>query len=403
MSTSTPWGRVTEDGTVYVRTAAGERVVGSWQAGTPEEGLAHFVRRYEDLATEVTLLETRLESGAADAKSTLARVEQLRQSVPEANVVGDLDGLMKRLDELVVAATAKREEQRKEQMLRAGIALDKKMALAEEAQKIAASSTDWKAAGDRLREIAEEWREIKGVDRKNDSELWKRFATARAEFSRRRGAYFAGLDDQRKEVQARKEQLISDAEALAESTEWDATTQRYKSLMDKWKAAGRASRDVEEELWRRFREPQDRFFARRKEAWAEQDAVLKENEEKKKALLVEAEALDPKADFEGTQAKLRDIEERWSAIGKVPRESKLALERRMREVNAKVRAVADERWRRTDVSTSPMVVRLRESVEKLERKLDRAREAGQAGEVKQLEDQLATQRQWLAQAETSEG
>jgi hypothetical protein len=131
--------------------------------------------------------------------------------------------------------------------------------------------------------------------------------------------------------------------------------------------------------------------------------VLKENEEKKKALLVEAEALDPKADFEGTQAKLRDIEERWSAIGKVPRESKLALERRMREVNAKVRAVADERWRRTDVSTSPMVVRLRESVEKLERKLDRAREAGQAGEVKQLEDQLATQRQWLAQAETSEG
>ena len=61
MVTSTAWGRIAEDGTVYVRTAdEGERVVGSWQAGTPEEGLAHFVRRYDDLATEVGLLETRL-------------------------------------------------------------------------------------------------------------------------------------------------------------------------------------------------------------------------------------------------------------------------------------------------------------------------------------------------------
>ena len=60
MATDTPRGRIAEDGTVYVRTAEGEREVGSWQAGTPEEGLAHFIRRYDDLATEVGLLETRL-------------------------------------------------------------------------------------------------------------------------------------------------------------------------------------------------------------------------------------------------------------------------------------------------------------------------------------------------------
>ncbi len=79
MGTSTAWGRIAEDGTVYVRTAdEGERAVGSWQAGTPEEGLAHFVRRYDDLATEVTLLETRLASGAASASSTVVAATKLR-------------------------------------------------------------------------------------------------------------------------------------------------------------------------------------------------------------------------------------------------------------------------------------------------------------------------------------
>ena len=37
-----PWGRVDETGTVYVREAAGERVVGQYPDGTPEEALAYF-------------------------------------------------------------------------------------------------------------------------------------------------------------------------------------------------------------------------------------------------------------------------------------------------------------------------------------------------------------------------
>jgi hypothetical protein len=66
MSDWTSFGRVDDDGTVYVKTSAGERVVGSWQAGTPEEGLAHFARRFADIVTEVDLIEARLASGAAD-------------------------------------------------------------------------------------------------------------------------------------------------------------------------------------------------------------------------------------------------------------------------------------------------------------------------------------------------
>jgi hypothetical protein len=54
---SDPWGRVDETGTVYVRTADGEQVVGSWQAGSPDEALAYFERKYEGLVVEIGLLE----------------------------------------------------------------------------------------------------------------------------------------------------------------------------------------------------------------------------------------------------------------------------------------------------------------------------------------------------------
>ena len=76
MSDWTSFGRVDDDGTVYVKTAAGERVVGSWQAGTPEEGLAHFARRFADIVTEVDLIEARLGSGAADPGHTMTSLRR---------------------------------------------------------------------------------------------------------------------------------------------------------------------------------------------------------------------------------------------------------------------------------------------------------------------------------------
>ena len=215
MVTSTAWGRIAEDGTVYVRTSdEGERVVGSWQAGTPEEGLAHFVRRYDDLATEVDLLETRLASGAASASSTVVAATKLRASLPTANAVGDLTTLDTRLCALLATAEAKRAEERAAKAAAATQAVDAKKALAEEAEKLA-QSTQWKPSGDRLRAIVEEWKEIKGVDRKIDAELWKRVSAARAEFGRRRGAHFATLDEQRKEAVAYKEKLVTEAESIA--------------------------------------------------------------------------------------------------------------------------------------------------------------------------------------------
>jgi hypothetical protein len=398
MATDTPWGRIADDGTVYVRTTDGEREVGSWQAGTPEEGLAHFTRRYDDLATEVTLLETRLASGAASASSTVVAAAKLRETLPTANVVGDLASLDTRLGALIEKAEAKRSEEKAEKAAAAERAAEAKRALVDEAEKLA-QSTQWKAAGDRLRAIVEEWRAIKGVDRKLDSELWKRVSTARSEFGRRRGAHFAALDEQRKEVVAQKEKLVAEAESLSGSSEWVATANRYRTLMSHWKAAGRASKDADDALWQRFRAAQDAFFSRRSAAFDERDSEQKANQAAKESVVAEAEAIDPEADLAAAQTKLRDVQSRYAAIGKVPRDAMTDLDKRMDAVAARVRAAADAQWRESTVSSSPLVIRLRESVEKLERKIERARQAGQTAQLRDLESQLATQRQWLAQSE----
>src|SRR5947199_3421394 len=153
-------------------------------------------------------------------------------------------------DEKASAARAARDAARVE-------AVARKTALVEEAEKIAAEATGWKTAGDRLKEILDEWKTIHGVDKKTDGELWKRYATARDAFTRRRGAHFATLDASRKQAQGRKEELVGEAEALAESTDWAATANRPKELMAEWKTAPRASKEVEQRLWERFRAAQD--------------------------------------------------------------------------------------------------------------------------------------------------
>ncbi|RGC70136.1 hypothetical protein C5N14_06885 [Micromonospora sp. MW-13] len=399
MSDWTAFGRVDADGTVYVKTAEGERVVGSWQAGAPEEGLAHFARRFADLVTEVDLTEARLNSGAADAGGSLATIRRIRASLAEAHVVGDIDALAARLEKLAAVAEEKAGEARAAKDAARVEALARKTALVEEAEKLAAESTGWKTAGDRLKEILDEWKTVRGVDKKTDGELWKRFAAARDAFTRRRGAHFATLDSQRKQAQQVKEELVAEADKLKESTDWAATANQLKDLMTQWKAAPRASKEAEQKLWERFRAAQDAFFTRRSEVFSARDNEQRANLERKQALLAEAEALDIDSDPKGAQAKLRDIQAQWHEAGRVPREAAAGLERRLRAIDDKVREVMDSAWRRTTKEDNPLLAQMRVQVAEAEDRLARAQAAGDARRVKEAEQALASKRQFLQLAE----
>ncbi|MFV2085138.1 DUF349 domain-containing protein [Micromonospora sp. LOL_021] len=399
MSDWTSFGRVDADGTVYVKTAEGERAVGSWQAGAPEEGLAHFARRFADLVTEVDLTEARLQSGAADATHSLSTIRRLRGSLAEAHVVGDLDSLADRLDKLATLAEEKAAQARAARDAARAAALARKTELVAEAEQLAAESTGWKSAGDRFREILDEWKTIRGVDKKTDGELWKRFAAARDGFTRRRGAHFATLDAQRKQAQSAKNELVAEAEALAESTDWASTASRLKELMAEWKAAPRASKEAEQKLWERFRSAQDTFFTRRSEVFSARDAEQRANLERKQALLTELEAVDIDADPRTAQAKLREVQGQWHDIGRVPRESASGLDRRLRAIEDRVRETMDSAWRRTEPSANPLLTQMREQVAEAEQRLERARAAGDAKRIREAEKALAGKRQFLALAE----
>ena len=258
---SDPWGRVDETGTVYVRTAdGGERVVGSWQAGSPEEALAYFERKYDGLVVEIGLLERRVKTTDLSAKDATTAIDHLRQQVDEAHAVGDLDALGKRLDKLVETVEARREERKAQKAKQSDEARHSKEALVAEAEELA-QSEQWRAAGERLRALVDTWKGLPRLDRKSDDELWHRFSHARSAFSKRRKAHFASLDAQREDARKAKEKLVAEAEALSGSTDWGPTAARYRELMSDWKAAGRAQREHEDDLWNRFRGAQDVFFA----------------------------------------------------------------------------------------------------------------------------------------------
>ena len=383
------WGRVSDDGTVYVKTADGERAVGSWHAGSPEEGLAHFVRRYEQLTTEVTLLEARLRSGAGDPRQVATSAERIKEGLPTAAAVGDLEALGKRVDILLEKTAGAVEEHKAARAAAKEEAVGRLTALAEEAESLAKSSS-WKDAGERLRNLGQEWKRITGVDKKTADALWERVAESRKAFTERRTAHFGALEQQRTISQERKEKLVKEAEKLSASTDWKATADRFKQLMTEWKAAGRAPREVDDTLWAAFKAAQDVFFQARSAVFAEKDEELKANQVVKEEILAEAEALE----VPGGKARLRQLQEKWDAAGKVPREVMRSLEDRFGKVEEKFRGTADSSHVKTTEST--FVVRLREKIADLEKKLAVARDAGRpTGEI---EAQLETQRGWLAQA-----
>jgi hypothetical protein len=394
------WGRVDDEGTVYVRTADGERAVGSWQAGEPEAGLAHYGRRYDDLATEVTLLEARLKAHTGNPGEIKNKAQGLADSIPTAAAVGDLDGLAARARAMVDIADSAAAEFRAEKAAARAAQVARKEALAVEAEEIAAESTSWKAAGDRLKAIVEEWKTIRGIDRKTDEALWTRFAAARDAFGRRRGAHFASLDAQRGEARAAKQELITEAQQLATSTEWGPTSAAMRSLMDRWKAVPRTGRDGDDDLWKEFRAAQDVFFTARAESDKKRNSEELANQQQKEQLLAEAEKLDPSTDLRGAQNALRKIQERYDAIGHVPRGAMRSLEDRMQAVEQKVRGAADSTRART-APENPMVTSMRAAVTKAEEQLAKAETAGDQRRIAEAQANLATRREWLAEAEKS--
>lgn len=397
-----PWGRVADDGTVYVRTETGERPVGSWQIGDSAGALAFFRRKYDAIALEVDLLASRVESGILNPDEAHSAVRRERRNLENAQVVGDLAALASRLDALDEVIAARRTERRAERKRHLDEGRGAKTAIATEAESLAAGS-DWRHGVARFRELLDQWKALPRLDKATDDELWHRFSSARTTYTRHRKQHFTELNARREDARGVKEALAAEAESLADSTDWGRVTARYRELMQRWKAAGPAPRDVEDQLWKRFRTAQDRFFTARNATYAAQEAEFESNQAKKEALLTEAEALLPVRDQRAARDAYREILRRWDQIGRVPRASIRTVEGRLRKVEEAIQAAEVKQWRRSNPETraraNDTLTQLRASIADLEREVADHHAKGDAAAERKAQEALAARQAWLTEVE----
>jgi hypothetical protein len=410
VAAASAFGRVTDDGTVFVLDGEEEREVGQVPGAAADDAMALYIRRFIDLQAKVALFETRLSATDLSVKEIDSTIGKLSEELTAPAAVGDLVGLRTRLDSLKAVAAERRAAAEAERAAARQAAQESRTSIVEQAEAIAAtdpSRIQWRPAGEQLRLLLDQWKDAQRngprLDRPSEEALWKRFSHARTTFDRERRHFFAELETRNASAKNAKEALVQQAERLATSTDWVATAGAYRDLMTEWKSAGRASRPVDDALWARFREAQDAFFAARDTAAAATDEEYQSNLVVKERLAAEAETLLPVRDLGAAKATLRSIQDRWDAAGKVPRGDLQRIEGRLRAVEQAVRDADEHQWRRTNPETRAraegMGAQLEQAIAGLEADLAKAEAAGDRRKAAEAKAALDARRAWLEQVE----
>ena len=196
--------------------------------------------------------------------------------------------------------------------------LDLKIDLVEQAEAIA-KSEDWKKTTETYQRLTEEWKTIGHTLNKKNEELWQRFIAAKSAFFDKKREHYNKIQTEQELSYAAKLELVEKAEALKDSTEWNATTQALAGLMEEWKKTGHVPNEKGEGLWKRFMGAQEHFFETKKQHYDGQRAALENNYTLKKALYDRAEQLKHSNHWGETTAEMVALLEEWKKIGPVPR------------------------------------------------------------------------------------
>ena len=403
------FGRVGEDGTVFVRTSEGEKPVGSYPGKSAEEALAYFVRKFEALASEVALTAARITSGAMVPQDAHESVKKLRQQVRELNGVGDLDSLALSVEQIEPLIEGNREAYEAKKAAESAVKAARREQILVEKEKIVAEaeslalSENWKVTGDRLKTLLDEWKAAPRLDKKADGDFWKRFSASRHKFDKRRRTHFAQLEATSSIVSAAKMEIITEAEKLATSTDWVTTARRFKTLMDSWKTAGRGKPSDEAKLWARFKAAQDQFFTAKNADLEKREVSMTANLAKREELIVQIEALVPFTDAKAAKNSFRDLMRTWEKIGITHRDKRAAFDARVAKVEEVIKEAEAEIWRKTDPAAkaraAEVVKQLSESIENYRKVAAKSQAAGNEKKAKEALESAEARTVWLAEAE----
>ena len=399
------WGRVEDDGTVSVRENGEWRVVGQYPDGTPAEALAYFRRKYDDIDVKVRNLEQRHAGGGAAASELTGQARHLIGEATDAAAVGDLQGLLARLNKLVGELSEASAEEAQAARAAVAEAVAERTVIVEKAEALAArdpETVQWKQASADLNALFEAWQkhqtEGPRLPKATAQELWKRFRNARSSVERHRREFFSKLDEVHKGARDAKTKLVEKAEALISRGEDGIPA--YRSLLDDWKAAGRAGRKVDDALWARFKAAGDALYGARSERDEAEQAESLPRIEARQALLIEAAGVEKEADLRKARQLLTDIQRRWDEVGRIfPRDRERTLDDQMRKIETALRGREDVDWKNNNPETKAratgMAAQLLDAIDKLESELAAAEAQGDKKAVKEAKDALEARRTWL--------
>lgn len=401
MSTN-QFGRVDAENNVFVIDGS-ERKVGQYPGVTAEEALAYFVRKFEDLAAQVRILEQRV-ANKVDSHGMKKIAAKLVEDLKEPAAVGDIADLRRRvsnLDAKIAALVSEKQEANKEATAEALATRLKIAARAEEIANQDASKTQWKTSGAEMTKLFEQWQELQKsgpkVAKSEADSIWKRFSSARTRFETAKRGYFAGLDATNKIVKAKKNSIVEQAEALATKGSDDIAA--YRKLLDEWKNSGRTPGKSDDALWARFKAAGDTIFAKKSETAVVENAEQEKNLATKLEILKDAASIDPEKDLAAAKKALQAIQQRWEKAGRVPKEKLRETEDKLRAIEAKVRKVEEDEWRKTDPAaierSNSVTSQLEDSIKKLEAALEKAKATNDAKKIKDATEALEARRAWL--------
>jgi hypothetical protein len=401
MSTN-QFGRVDAENNVFV-TDGTERKVGQYPGVTPEEALAYFVRKFEDLAAQVRILEQRV-ANKVDSHGMKKIAAKLVEDLKEPAAVGDLSDLRRRvanLDEKISKLVSEKSESNKEASAEA---LKARLTIAERAEAIAnqdSAKTQWKTSGAEMTGLFEQWQALQKngakVSKSEADAIWKRFSSARTKFETAKRGYFAGLDATNKQTKAKKNAIVEAAEALATKGSDDIAA--YRKLLDEWKNSGRTPGKSDDALWARFKAAGDSIFSKKSETAVVENASMEKNLAAKAELLKEAESIDPEKDLAAAKKALQAIQQRWEKAGKVPKDKLRETEDKLRAIEAKVRKVEEDHWRKSDPAaierSNSVTAQLEDSIRKLAEALEKATASKDEKKIKDATEALDARKAWL--------
>jgi hypothetical protein len=198
------------------------------------------------------------------------------------------------------------------------------------------SPKEWENHSKTIIEIQRLWKTIGFAPKKDNQEIYLRFRAACDRFFDAKREYFRRYKEEQQNNLQLKNELVQQAEALKDSTDWKNTTEELIRIQKRWKEIGPVPRKHSDAIWKKFRGACDHFFNRKAEFFSKKDEAQEQNLKLKEELIEELRQYEPGKNNEESFRVLQDFQRRWSEIGFVPIKEKDRVNQEFRNlINAR--------------------------------------------------------------------